>query len=378
MSRADRKTGTPSSVPCVSGILYDLARSSTRGGALTSEIQAVSGALTDIGAALQNLPEPVRRNLFHAVGTLITGLVDVPASWLDMKANEFKVRKAGHEQIMLAAARNAAGLANHSPELGDRALAYFANDLARAQANREAVAREAIEAADSLSSVSCNAGPVSETPAIDEDWLEQFRKLAASKSNSDIQAILGRVLAGEAQKPGTFSPMTLDIISKLDHYTAKNFEGIASCAIVIPNRTDLVISSIIGADMIKLDYLLDEMVLRHLQSFGLVGSSTGYGVNLDYFKTLPESTLGGEVAVFSACPGFEVGAANFVPPLHTNVWPLSQTGEQLLPLLSKSFHRSYARRLRDGMKRLGVALTFPSIDVDADFPTGAPEIAPPK
>jgi hypothetical protein len=115
-----------------------------------------------------------------------------------------------------------------------------------------------------MSSASCDAGVSSETSAIDEDWLEQFRKLAASKSNSDIQAILGRVLAGEAQKPGTFSPMTLDIISKLDHYTAKNFEVIARCAIVTPKNTDLVISSIIGPDMISLDSLLDEMVLRHL------------------------------------------------------------------------------------------------------------------
>jgi hypothetical protein len=114
---------------------------------LTGEIQAV---IRDVGAALQNLPEPVRRNLFKASGTLITGLVDVPASWLDMKANEYRVRKVGHERIMLAAARNAAEIANHSPELGNRALDYFANDLVKSQANREAVAREAIQAAKSL------------------------------------------------------------------------------------------------------------------------------------------------------------------------------------------------------------------------------------
>jgi hypothetical protein len=228
-----------------------------------------------------------------------------------------------------------------------------------------------------MSSASCDAGVSSETSAIDEDWLEQFRKLAASKLNSDIQAILGRVLAGEAQKPGTFSPMTLDIISKLDHYTAKNFVVIASCAIVTPKNTDSVISSIIGPDMISLDSLLDEMVLRHLQSFGLVGSSR-YSINLDYIKTLHNVNLGGEVVVFSACQGFEGGDSILLPPFQATVWPLSKTGEQLLPILSKSFHHSYVRRLRDGMKRLGVALTFPNIDVDADFPAAGPERAPPK
>ena len=67
-----------------------------------------------------------------------------------------------------------------------------------------------------------------------------------------------------------------------------------------------------------------------------------------------------------------------LPPINGEAWPLSQAGMQLLPLLSKSLDRSYAHRLRDGMLRLGVGLTFPNIDIDADFIRSATEGIPSK
>ena len=335
---------------------------------MSGEIQAVSGVVGDVVATLENLPEPVRRNLFKALGTLITGLVDVPASYLDMKASEFKVRKLGHESVMLAAARNAAEVAGQSPEIGDRALNYYANVLLKSQVNREKVAREAAEA--SRLSLPAGSGDKFDPklPEIDEDWLDQFRRLASSKSNADIQLILGRILAGEAHKPGSFSPMTLDIISKLDQSTAKAFETIASYVILIPNQVDLVFSSIIGEDMVTPESLLNEMALRHLQSYGLFVASTGHSINLRYVCTLPPSTLGGETIQFSSLETPEAGGFAFLPPMNGEAWPLSRAGMELLPLLPKSFDRSYARRLRDGMKRLGVALTFPNIDIDVPLP----------
>jgi hypothetical protein len=78
---------------------------------MSGELEAARSVLGEVGAVLQNLPEPVRRNLFSALGALITGLADVPAAYLEMKASEFKVRKRGHEAVMMSAARNAAEVA---------------------------------------------------------------------------------------------------------------------------------------------------------------------------------------------------------------------------------------------------------------------------
>ena len=72
---------------------------------MSGEIQAVSEVLGEVVGVLDQLPAPIERNLVSGVAALITGVIDVPASYLEMKAAEFKVRQQGHEQIMLAAAR---------------------------------------------------------------------------------------------------------------------------------------------------------------------------------------------------------------------------------------------------------------------------------
>ena len=263
---------------------------------------------------------------------------------------------------MLAAARQAANLAGHKPEIGDRALEYFANDLIRGQANREAVARETVEAARSLPPPTSDA----EIPPIDNDWLDQFRRLASSKSNAEIQAILGRILAGEAQKPGTFTPITLDVIAKLDQNIARAFEQVVSFAIIIPNMPDLIVSRIIGDDMmVKVDQLIDGLALRHLQSNGLLNASFGHGFNTEFIAQLPPSKLGGQVITFSSCKIEKgIGRLNLMPPDNGELWPLSVPGMEIASLLSKTFHPDYARRLRNGMKRLGVALEFPNVNID--------------
>jgi hypothetical protein len=208
---------------------------------MTRQLQSLSDAVGNAKTVLDALPEPIKRNLFQAAGALITGLADVPASYLEMKAAEFKVKKAGHEKIMLAAAENAAKIAGHSSELGNRAMEYFVNSLVREQSNREAVFREAVQAAKSL-----------------------------------------------------------------------------------PPPDPL------------------------------------------YFTTAEPSTFGGKRVVFTQCavpvpPGpFNVG------PLATDeIWTLSSAAMQLAPLLAHSFDIQYARKLRDGLRRIGVALTFPDFDINA-------------
>src|ERR1700688_3307253 len=142
-------------------------------------LPAISDVIGDATGMLAAIPAPIKRNLLKALGALITGLAEVPAAYLEMKAAKLTTKKKGHEVVMAAAARSAAAAAGKSPEITERALAYFANDLVRGQDNREAVGREALQAALSL----LPPEPTKEIPTIDDDWLHQFRKLASSKSN---------------------------------------------------------------------------------------------------------------------------------------------------------------------------------------------------
>ena len=139
---------------------------------MVDEQTSLPEIISDVVGDLAGIPAPVKRNLFKAVGALITGLADVPAAFLEMKAAEFKTRQRGHNAVMTAAAQNAAALAGKSPEIADRALSYFANDLICEQANREAIAKEAARESNNLRPPDTDQ----EIPPIDDDWLNQFQE----------------------------------------------------------------------------------------------------------------------------------------------------------------------------------------------------------
>ena len=245
-------------------------------------------------------------------------------------------------------------LARKSPELAERALRYFTNDLVREQDNREAVARQAVQA------ISVLPAPKSEKPIIDDDWLHQFRRLAASKSNADLQAIVGRILAGEVHQPGSFAPFTLEVIARLDQQTARVFETVASHALIIPDHWDMVVTTILAEDGVHHETLLNYgSALMHLASCGLVTSPGVQQIYPEAFSRLPRSTLGGRPIVFEKCD----------PTIPVKTWAitkgevvhLTQAGGQLQSIISKTFDPAYAQRLKTGLARVGVSISFPGI-----------------
>ena len=313
----------------------------------------------DLANGLQNIPLPVQRNFLKAAGAIIAGLADVPASYLEMKSAEFKTKKRGHELVMVAAAKNAAELASKSPAVAERALKYFASDLIREQENREAIVHQAVNAATYLPSPK----PNEEIPIIDDDWLHQFRKLAAIKSNAEVQALWGRILAGEIYKPGSFAPITLEVMARLDQGTAKLFEGIANYAIITDGQWDTIVTSVLDEDGLKHVEVLNRSALMILESAGLIAT---VGVNLfnpEGLSKLPPSTLGGKTVIMSAYP--VQPRPGFVPRhIHGTVAFLTLAAGQLQSIIPKTFDYAYAKRLRDGLRRSGIELTFPEVDLD--------------
>jgi hypothetical protein len=59
------------------------------------------------------------------------------------------------------------------------------------------------------------------TGEVEEDWLNTFGRLAEEKSSEELQALFGRILAGEIRKPGSFSLRTLQFIANLSKADAE-------------------------------------------------------------------------------------------------------------------------------------------------------------
>ena len=288
--------------------------------------------------------------------------MDVPASYLEMLAAKNRAKKHGYEAVIAALATNAAKLVDKSPEIAERALNYFGADIIREQENREAVVKQAVIATNNFPS----PNPNESIPVIDDDWLHQFRKLAVMKSNAEIQEIWGRILAGEIYKPGSFSPMTLEIMARLDQRTAKMFEGIVNYTFIIEGRWNMLVTSGLGKDGEQVDFI-NQGNLMHLESIGLIRTN-GLGLmGPENFTKLPPFTFGGKKALLSEYPMIPVPESKInsaMLKISISGTYLTQAAGQLQSIIPKTFNAAYAKKLRDSLRRSGVELALPEVDLD--------------
>lgn len=98
-------------------------------------------------------------------------------------------------------------------DLERRALARFVVEQTREQKNIEDITTKAFPSLDATSDPS----------AIDEDWISDFFSKCRRVSNEEMQSLWARLLAGEANKPGTVSKRTIDFVAAMDRSDAEIF-----------------------------------------------------------------------------------------------------------------------------------------------------------
>ena len=77
------------------------------------------------------------------------------------------------------------------------------------------------------------SAPASDTDdsIIDDDWFDVYRREAVDRSQGDLREAFVRILAGEIQRPGTFSIRTLRVLGMLDQGTAALFRKAVSVSV---------------------------------------------------------------------------------------------------------------------------------------------------
>ena len=81
--------------------------------------------------------------------------------------------------------------------------------------------------------------PVTDEP-IDEDWKTRFFNIAEEVSNEEMQALWGRILAGEIKKPKSYSLRTLDLLRNLSKEEAECFIKFGQFAIKSNNVSFII------------------------------------------------------------------------------------------------------------------------------------------
>lgn len=113
-----------------------------------------------------------------------------------------------------------------TPNINQRAQRRKQLEEARKQANIESIMSLAMEY--------CSSDTSGEE--IDPDWFHQFIQLSEDSSSKLMQALWGKILAGEISNPGTFSFKSLTILKRMTNKEAVAFQQ--ACQLAMTNRKD--------------------------------------------------------------------------------------------------------------------------------------------
>ena len=177
---------------------------------------SIEASLTESGVSLST-----KSRFVSALDRMFGGLFAIPAAFLEERAARVRLqaeldRKRTAE---LAELELAGELKLKQIELAADCIAKGRE--ARRLLNLASVAQIAIEDLRDHSSASDAGTAASE---ISDDWLNWFQDFAEKASSESVRTLWGKILAGEARKPGRFSIGTLRTLAEIDHDTALLFQ----------------------------------------------------------------------------------------------------------------------------------------------------------
>ena len=181
-----------------------------------------------------------------------------------------------HVRRMAAAEADAAKIAKYAQidisEIERRAMERCTLEEGKHQHNMESIIKEA------LGYVKKDANPED----IEEDWITSFFSKCRNISNREMQSLWARVLAGETNKPGSFSPRTLEFLPSLSKYDASVFTELCTFCWDLDSfgPTLLVFDD---ENEVYMKHRIFLGTLQHLDSIGLISLR----VDDDYYIRIP-------------------------------------------------------------------------------------------
>lgn len=176
---------------------------------------------------------------------------------------------------------------------------------------------------------------------VDDDWLYRWRDSASTVSNETLQALWGRVLAGEVKSPGTFSFRTLEFLKNLSQEEAHLIARLAPFVIDDGSSDGFIHKGAVPPGINTSDLMsLDDLGLI---SFSFIESTIATlriplkgQVLISHDRLLVVSPRGGGEG-----------------ELTMQVYRLTPVGRQVLRLGTFPAHEGYLRRVGEGIKEAG-------------------------
>lgn len=187
----------------------------------TSLPETATDALDGLATAI---PAPLKKNFLKAVSALCTAAVEIPVSALEGRAAENRAETAARVKIIETGADQIAAQMKVDPEYASIAVQKYGSKIIRERIN---VDKAVSIAQDQLEALPAPKG-TEEPESLNDDWLNAFETEASQKSTEEMQKLFGKILAGEIQRPNSFSLKTLKLMGDLDSQTAALFRRLCS------------------------------------------------------------------------------------------------------------------------------------------------------
>ena len=144
-------------------------------------------------------------------------------------------------------------------ELHRRAVRRWIEEEAQRQTNIESITAKA------LPQLNENANPDS----IEDDWIVNFFDKSRIVSDNEMQDLWARILAGEANAPGTYAKRTVNLLLDLDKNEAELFTKLCGFVWAVEGEVPGPLVFDQTAEIYKRNGL-DFISLNHLDSIGLI------------------------------------------------------------------------------------------------------------
>ncbi len=145
-------------------------------------------------------------------------------------------------------------------DLTSRAINRFVEEEAKRQANIESIAAGAIEL----------LLPDAVPEKLSDDWVVNFFDKCRIVSDEDMQAVWSKLLAGEANCPGSFSRKTVNVVTDFESNDAALFLNLCRFYCEIGGKPCIYISDVTSALELYTNADINYSVLQHLDSLGLI------------------------------------------------------------------------------------------------------------
>lgn len=245
------------------------------------ELESLSDAASEM---ITGLPAPIRNNLCKAFNQLCNATLDIPISYLEGKAAEYRAESAARVALIKANEKQISEEMRVHPAYVQAASEKFSRKIVREQLNLDDIVRIA---SDNIKDNTLNSETLTKNDnTISDDWLNAFEKEAVQKSSDEMKMLFGKILAGEIRNPSSFSIRTLKLLSQLDNQAADLFHRLCSITISQTYGEDVYDARVVSlngnpAQNSLNNYGLGFDELNILSEYGLIisdyNSYMGYG-----------------------------------------------------------------------------------------------------